>query len=50
MTDDRFDIFSLMADKIQVRSTDKVFAVQSNDEAIKRFLYGVLWSLESNTN
>ena len=45
MTDDRFDNFSLMAaDKIRVRSTDKGFVVQSNDEAIKRCLYGVLWS------
>ena len=44
MTDDRFDNFPLMADKIWVRSTDKSFVVQSNDEAIKRCLYGVLWS------
>ena len=37
--DDRFDNFSLMAaDKIRVRSTDKGFVVQSNDEAIKRCL------------
>ena len=44
MTDDRFDNFSLMADKIRVRSADKGFVVQSNDEAIKRCLYSVLWS------
>ena len=43
-TDDRFDNFPLMADKVQVRSTDKGFVVQSNDEAIKRCLYGVLCS------
>ena len=42
MTDDRFDNFPLMADKIRVRSTDKGFVVQLNDEAIKRCLYGVL--------
>ena len=36
MTDDRFDNFPLMADKIRVRSTDKGFVVQSNDGAIKR--------------
>ena len=39
---DRFENFPLMADKIQVRSTDKGFVVQSNDEAIKRCFYGVL--------
>ena len=44
MTDDRFDNFPLMADKIRIRSTDKCFVVQSNNEAIKRYLYGVLWS------
>ena len=44
MTDDRFDNFPLMADKIRVRSKDKGFVVQSNDEAIKRCLYGVLLS------
>ena len=50
MTGDRFDNFPLMADKIRVRSTDKGFVVQSNDEAIKRCLYGVLWSFEPNKN
>ena len=44
MTDDRFDNFPLVADKIRVRSTDKDFFVQSNDKAIKRCLYGFLWS------
>ena len=44
MTDDRFDYFCLMADKIRAKSTDKGFVVQSNDETIKRYLYGVLWS------
>ena len=39
-TDDRFDKFVLMADKIPVRSTDTGFVVQSNDEAIKQCL---LW-------
>ena len=34
MTDDRFDNFSLMTDKIQLRSTDKGFVVLSNDEAM----------------
>ena len=32
---DRFGNFTLMADKIRVKSTDKCFVVQSNDEAIK---------------
>ena len=41
MTDDRFDNFPLMADKVLVRNTGKGFVVQSNDEAIKRCLYGV---------
>ena len=36
----RFDNFSLIADKIWVRSTDKGFVVQLNDKAMKRFLYG----------
>ena len=44
MADDRFDNFPLMADKIRERTTDRGFLVQSNDDAIKRFLYGVLWS------
>ena len=44
MTDDKFDNFPLVADEIRARSTDKGFVVQSNDEAIKRSLYGVLWS------
>ena len=44
MTDDKSDNFPLMADKIRVRSIDKGFVVQSNDEATKRCLYGVLWS------
>ena len=48
MTDDRFDNFPFMADKIRVRSTDKGFVVQSNDEAIKRCLlvwcFVELWS------
>ena len=44
MTDDRFDNFPLMADKIRIRNTDKGFLVQSNDEAIKQCLYGVFCS------
>ena len=44
MTDNRFDNFPLMADKIRVKSTDKGFVVWSNDKAIKRRLYGVLRS------
>ena len=44
MTDDRFDNFPLMADKIWVRSTDKGFVVQSDEEMIKQCLYHVLWS------
>ena len=44
MTDDRFDNFNFMAGKIRVRSTDKGFVVQSDDEEIKQCLYGVLWS------
>ena len=32
---ERCDNFSLMADKIRVRSTDKEFVLQSNDEAMK---------------
>ena len=44
MTDDRFDSFPLMADKIRVRNTDKGFVVQSDNEVIKRCLYGVFWS------
>ena len=44
MTDDSFDNFSLMAGKIRIRSTSKGFVVRSNDEAIKRCFYGVLWS------
>ena len=42
MTDDRFDNFPLMADKFWVRSTDKGFVAQSNDEAMKQCLYGDL--------
>ena len=38
MTDDRFDNFPLMADKIRVRSADKGFVVQSNDEAMNMML------------
>ena len=38
----RFDNFPLMADKIRVRSKDKGFVVQSNDEAMG--LYGDWWS------
>ena len=34
MTDDRSDNFPMMADKIQVRITDKGFVVHSNDEAV----------------
>ena len=45
MTDDKFGNFSLMADKIRVRSTDKGFVVQSNDKPIKRCLYGVFMEL-----
>ena len=41
---DTFDNFPLMADKIRVRRTDKGFVAQSNDEKIKRCLYGVPWS------
>ena len=33
MTDDRFDNFPLTTDHIWVRSTNKGFVVQSNDEA-----------------
>ena len=44
MTDDRFDNFPLMADKIRAMSTDKGFVVQSNDEAINQCFYSVLWS------
>ena len=44
MTDNRFDNFTLMADKIRVRSTDKDFVVHSNYEAIKQCLYGVFLS------
>ena len=47
MSDDRFDNFPLMADKIRLRSTNKSFVVQSNGEAIKRCLNGVLWELRS---
>ena len=50
MIDDRFDNFPLMTDRIRVRSTDKGFVVQSNDEAIKRCLYGICGALESNKN
>ena len=39
LTDDKFDNFPLMADKIWVRSTYKGFVVQLNDEAMKRCLY-----------
>ena len=42
MADDMFDNFPLMADKIQVRNTDKGFVVQSNDDVRKQCLYGVL--------
>ena len=35
MTDDRFDNFPLMTDRKQIRSTDKSFVVQSNDEMMK---------------
>ena len=41
MIDDSFDNFPV-ADKIWVSSTDKGFVVQSNDEAMKRCLYGDL--------
>ena len=41
MTDDKCDNFPLMADKILARSTYKGYAVQSNDEMMKRCLYGV---------
>ena len=46
MTHGRFDNFHLMADKIQVSSTDKRFVVQSDDEAMKRcfMVYVKLWS------
>ena len=42
MTDGRYDNFPLMVDKAEVRSTDKGFLVQSNDEVMKRCLYGDL--------
>ena len=42
ITDDRFDKFPLIADKIRARSTDEGFVVQSSYEVIKRCLYGDL--------
>ena len=41
MVDDSFDS-DPVADRIRIRSTDKGFVVQSNDEAMKRCLYGDL--------
>ena len=49
MTDDRFDNFPLMADKIRVRSTDEGFAVQSNEEAINACMV-FCGAMESNKN
>ena len=40
MPDDKIDNFALMADKIQLRNTDKDFVMQPNDEATKLFLKG----------
>ena len=44
MTIDRFDNFPLNADKIQMRSTDRVSVMQSYNEAMKQCLHGDLWS------
>ena len=42
MTDERFDNFFLMADKIQINDKDKALVAQSNDEAIRQCLCGDL--------
>ena len=42
MTEDRFDNFPLMADKIQVKSTDKGFVVQSKSNKTRELVRQVI--------